>query len=111
MRLRFPLLMTTLVRSTPRTHLFDANGERIPGEEGEGPRLKKFILIIKSQLQSAKTYAPMLPLRVAEWPRFKEPAKPSRPKPAPVSIEPGELPQRKTIERGEGKRTATKFLI
>lgn len=65
MQLRFPIEMKAIVRELHETHLFDGEGERIVGFQGDGPRLKECRLRVAFEIQASKTYSAMPPPRPA----------------------------------------------
>ena len=84
MQLRFPVEMKAIVRELHETHLFDGEGERIVGSQGDGPRLKECRLRVAFEMQATKTYSAMPPPRPASTVlerskrRFKETTGPEK---------------------------------
>lgn len=60
MRCRWPIRMKVTLRRGLRSHLFDAQGIRIKGVAGNGPRLISVSVRLSVEMEAHKLHCPML---------------------------------------------------
>lgn len=115
MQLRFPVQIQAIVRELHKTHLFDTEGERIVGREGDGPRLKECRLRVAFEMQATKTYAPMPPPQPASIVlernkrRLKEPVPPNEP--SPIQHVAGDATLVRVPVERPGKRLSQRYVF